>query len=123
MRRNSGRKHEQYAARQDRRDPAPPALRAPHGKPEASDADVRFGGELELGGTDIGRRVSRMGLPPRLILYPRNSKPCRTWTIRVFCGLMFTPSSFKTRPAAASAARASVADVQVITQSSAYLVS
>jgi len=41
----------------------------------------------------------------------------------VFCGLMFTPSSFKTRLADHSAARASVADVQVMTQSSAYLVS
>jgi hypothetical protein len=36
---------------------------------------------------------------------------------------MFTPSSFKTRLAASSATRASVADVQVMTQSSAYLVS
>jgi len=60
---------------------------------------------------------SRIGLPPRLILYPRNSKPCRTWTTRVFCGLMFTPSSFKTRLAASSATRAAVADVQVMTQS------
>src|SRR5947209_20516953 len=54
-----------------------------------------------------------MGLPPRLILYPRNSKPCRTWTIRVFCGLMFTPSSFKTRLADPSAARASVLAVDI----------
>src|SRR6516165_3506426 len=68
----------------------------------------------------VGRFI---GLLPRLILYPRNSKPCRTCTIRVFCGLMVTPSSFKTRLAASSAARASAADAQVITQSSAYLVS
>jgi len=62
-----------------------------------------------------------MGLLPRLTLYPRNSKPCRTCTIHVFCGLMVTPSSFKTRLAASNAARASTADAQVTTQSSAYL--
>src|SRR6516165_2821535 len=46
---------EQHAARQHRRDPAPPALRSPYGKPGARDADARFGGALELGGTDFGR--------------------------------------------------------------------
>src|SRR5262249_30886727 len=50
---------EQYAARLDRQDPAPPALRSPYGKPRARDADARFGGALELGGTDFGRRVVR----------------------------------------------------------------
>src|SRR6516165_11170449 len=50
---------EQYAARQDRRDPAPPALRSPYGKPGAKHADARFGGALELGGTDFGRRAVR----------------------------------------------------------------
>jgi hypothetical protein len=36
---------------------------------------------------------------------------------------LHTPSCFRIRPAAATAARASAADLQVITQSSAYLVS
>src|SRR5215471_15735941 len=58
---------------------------------------------------------------PRLILYPRNSNPCRTCTIRVFCGCSCTPNSLRIRSAAATAARASSADVQVTTQSSAYL--
>src|SRR6516165_7808006 len=51
--------NEHYAARLDRRDPAPPALRSPYGKPGARGADARFGGALELGGTDFGRRAVR----------------------------------------------------------------
>src|SRR6266446_4765149 len=47
---------------------------------------------------------------PRLILYPRNSNPCRTCTIRVFCGCSCTPNSFRIRSAPATASRASAAD-------------
>jgi hypothetical protein len=39
---------------------------------------------------------------PRLILYPRNSNPCWTSTIRVFCGCN---RSFRIRSAAATAGR------------------
>jgi hypothetical protein len=46
-----------------------------------------------------------------------------TWTIRAFCGCNSTPSCFRIRPAISTAARASAADLQVITQSSANLVS
>src|SRR5215813_2360610 len=37
------------------------------------------------------------------------------WTIRVFCGCSSTPSCFRIRRAASTAARASAADLQVIT--------
>jgi len=53
-----GRAHE-HAARQGRQDQAPPALRSPYGKPRAGDAHARFGGALELGGTDFGCRAVR----------------------------------------------------------------
>ena len=42
--------------------------------------------------------------------------------IRVFCGFSRTPNCSSIRVAAANAARASAADLQVITQSSANLV-
>src|ERR1700674_1275790 len=60
---------------------------------------------------------------PHFILYPRNSNPCRTCTMRVFCALSCTPSVLRICRAASKAACASAADVQVMTQSSAYLVS
>src|SRR5215471_9322401 len=58
-----------------------------------------------------------------LDLVPQKLESRRTCTIRVFCGCSCTPSSLRIRSAAATAACASSADVQVTTQSSAYLVS
>ena len=52
---------------------------------------------------------------PRLILYPRNSKPYCTRTIRVFVGLIRTPNRSRTAVAVAKAVRASAADAQVMT--------
>src|SRR5215831_8225573 len=63
------------------------------------------------------------GPAPSLDLVPEEFEAVPNVHIRVFCGLMVTPSFFKTRLAASSAARASTADARVTTQSSAYLVS
>ena len=62
------------------------------------------------------------GRLPCLILYPRNSKPCRTWTIRVFPVCRVTPSLVSIRVAASSAAWASPSVRHVTSQSSAYRV-
>ena len=56
---------------------------------------------------------------PRLTLYPRNSKPCDTCTIRVFCSFSVTPSSARSFFASSSACSASCRVRHVTTQSSA----
>ena len=58
--RSLGREHEH--ATQDRRDRAPRSTPcASHGYLGSAGADARFGGELELGGADFGRRAVRPG--------------------------------------------------------------
>ena len=56
--------------------------------------------------TDLAGASFR-GRLPRLILYPRNSKPVATWTIRVFSTLSVTPSAFRIWVASASTRHAS----------------
>ena len=65
---------------------------------------------VEVPVSDAATNLARgqlQGPRPRLILYPRNSKPVVTCTIRVFSTLSVTPSTFRTLVASASTRHAS----------------